>query len=178
MSNALENLQVAMQKYRVITELFDNLKTTYSKELDGYKLDFNNRISALGLCSYRKKVIYISKVHLEATNLDQMIDTLKHEVAHAYSYYHNGKDGCGHNHHFYNACRVVGATPKRCASVSEDVFQVTPKYLGICKVHNVVARYHRFVSGKRSCQKCSNKYDERFLLDVVKFEDYKQGETK
>jgi predicted SprT family Zn-dependent metalloprotease len=178
MSNALNNLQVAMEKYNVITELFANLKATYSNELDGYKLDFNNRISSLGCCSYREKVIYISRVHLQATNLNEMVDTLKHEVAHAYSYYHNGRDGAGHNHHFYNACRVVGATPKRCASVTQDVVQITPKYVGICKVHNVVAKFHRFVSGKRSCNKCSNKYDERYLIDVVSYDDYKktQGE--
>jgi hypothetical protein len=141
-----------------------------------YKYHLNNTKSRLGQCDYINKIIYLSKIHIECTNINQMMDTLKHEVAHAYSYHHNGRDGCGHNHHFYNACRVVGATPKRCANVAEDEKEITPKYLGICKVHNVVGRYHKFVSGPRSCPKCNNKYDERFLLDVVKFEEYKKGE--
>jgi predicted SprT family Zn-dependent metalloprotease len=159
-----------------IIKEFYRLKEVYKEELSKYRIEFDNAKRRLGLCNYRKKVISISKIHLEHTSKEQMLDTLKHEVAHAYSYHHYGIDGRGHNHHFYNACRVVGATPKRCAVVSQDIKKITPKYLGICKVHNVVGEYHRYVSGL-SCGQCSKKFDKRYLLEIVKYEDYK-GEIK
>lgn len=160
-----------------IIEEFYRLKRLYGLELHNYRIEFDNAKRRLGLCNYRKKIISISKIHLEHTSKEQMLDTLKHEVAHAYSYHHYGSEGRGHNHYFYHSCKVVGATPKRCAVVSEDIKKITPKYLGICKVHNVVARYHRFVSGARSCGQCSNKFDKRYLLEIVKYKDY-QGEIK
>jgi predicted SprT family Zn-dependent metalloprotease len=164
------------EKLETLQNLWYELKEKYSIELLGYRFELDKAKRRLGLCNYNEKKIYLSRIHIECTNLEEMKDTLKHEVAHAYSYHYNGNAGAGHNHFFYDACKIVGARTKRCASATGDEKEITPKYLGICKVHNVVGRYYKFV-GRRSCSLCHPKYDERFLLDIVKYEDFK-GEKK
>jgi hypothetical protein len=157
----------------VLLTLWQELKNKYEMELVDYRLELDNAKTRLGCCNYIEKRITLSKIHIECTNIYEMMDTLRHEVAHAYSYHHNGYAGSGHNHFFYDACKVVGARPKRCAAVVGDVKKIEPKYLGVCRFHNVVGEYHKLV-GMRSCHKCSKTFDKRFLLTYIDNPHYKK----
>ena len=159
-------------KVNALVSLWNQLKTSYAKELRNYDLGFDNAKRRLGQCDYHNRVISLSKVHIEATNLDQMFETLRHEVAHAYSYYHHGNRGAGHNGLFYKACEIVGAKPQRCASVAGDVKEIPCKFVGLCKIHGFRSRFYRGNPGMRSCGECSSKFDKRFLLDIMTYEDY------
>lgn len=44
---------------------------------------WNDRIDALGLCSYRKKMIYLSKRWTRNLPQEEVLDTILHEIAHA-----------------------------------------------------------------------------------------------
>lgn len=114
------------RRVAVLTREFMQLKQRFFNELHGYKLGFNDRKTQLGVCFYTEKKIELSRLHIEATNLEQMLDTVRHEVAHAYSYYHNGSDGTGHGKNFKAACKIVGAIPKTCATVSQDEKKIDP----------------------------------------------------
>ena len=163
-------------KLNALIGLWNQLKVSYAKELRNYDLTFDTAKRRLGQCNYAKRLISLSKVHIEATNLDQMFDVLKHEVAHAYAYHHHRHRGAGHNGLFYKACEVVGARPERCASVSGDVKEIPCKFVGLCKIHGLRSRFYRGdISRTRSCGLCSPKFDDRFLLDIVKYEDYIKG---
>lgn len=115
------------RRVAVLTREFMQLKQRFFNELHGYKLGFNDRKTQLGVCFYTEKKIELSRLHIEATNLEQMLDTVRHEVAHAYSYYHNGSDGTGHGKNFKAACKIVGAIPKTCATVSQDEKKIISK---------------------------------------------------
>ena len=156
-------------KVNALVSLWNQLKTSYAKELRNYDLGFDNAKRRLGQCDYHNRVISLSKVHIEATNLDQMFETLRHEVAHAYSYHHHGDRGAGHNGLFYKACELIGAKPQRCSSIQ---INVPCKFVGLCKIHGFRSRFYRGNPGKRSCGVCSPKFDDRFLLDIIKYEDY------
>lgn len=166
------------EKLSILVALFNELKNTYSKELKGYTLQFDNAVCRLGYCSYSNRVISISKAHIEATSIQQMTDTMKHEVAHAYSYYHHGIKGKGHNGLFYNACRVVGAKPLRCASVSEDEKEITPKYVGVCPSCKFTFKAFRKSKRLTSCGKCSPTFNREYVIHYVDFNDYKQLKEK
>jgi predicted SprT family Zn-dependent metalloprotease len=161
-----------------LVALFYELKSKYPNELKGYTFGFDNAVRRLGSCNYRKRFITISNKHLTATSKAILINTLKHEVAHAYSFYHHKDKGRGHNGFFYNACRVIGAEPKRCASVSQDIKMITPKYVGVCKVCNNKRNYYRLPKRRFSCGRCSEVFDVRFLIEFVKFEDIKNNKEK
>lgn len=169
------------EKLDAIYDEFRKLKVQFPSVLHYYRLDLNNRVSSLGLCDYETRTIYISKIHLEATSIEEMLDTVRHEVAHAYSYYHYGQEGTGHNQYFYDSCIKVGAKPKRCATATQQDKKILPKYVAVCKIHGVVAEYHRFTSRICSCHKCHPRvYKAEYRLDIMKYEDYikTQGETK
>ena len=62
----------------------------------GWRFVFDNRRSALGRCSYSKKIIYLSRHHVTHDTDSNVIDTIKHEIAHALhylSYAENGREG-------------------------------------------------------------------------------------
>jgi predicted SprT family Zn-dependent metalloprotease len=158
--------------------LFKELKDKYPKELKGYTLGFDNAIRRLGSCNYRERLITISNKHLVATSKEILINTLKHEVAHAYSYYHHGFKGRGHNGFFYNACSVIGAEPKRCASVSEDKEEITPKYVGVCPSCKFTFKAFRKLKRLTSCGKCSPTFNRAFIINYVDFNDYKKLKEK
>lgn len=50
---------------------------------EGWTLTFNRRVRALGLCDYSKKEVQISTCFMATNTLEEMIDTIIHEIAHA-----------------------------------------------------------------------------------------------
>jgi len=98
----------------------------------GWKFEFNTRKRAAGLCSYRKKTIYVSK-WLLMQNLDKASNfenTLRHELAHAI----DGAMG-GRNHHnnvWKAIARKVLCTAERCYSSDEISVKETTKYTLKC----------------------------------------------
>lgn len=71
----------------------------------------------LGQCRYMDRELGISLSHLLQHDDRDVLDTLLHEVAHAYAgqyfkCYDHGRD-------FYRACRIVGAREQRCQAPGE-----------------------------------------------------------
>lgn len=84
----------------------------------------NNRLKrALGRADNRGRIeIAGFFIGLEKTeeNLDQLFDTIKHELAHLYVGIQEG-----HNAKWQRMARYVGAKPKRVASVNGDIVKAT-----------------------------------------------------
>jgi predicted SprT family Zn-dependent metalloprotease len=121
-------------KLNALIGLWNQLKVSYAKELRNYDLTFDTAKRRLGQFNYAKKLISLSKVHIEATNLEQMFDVLKHEVAHAYSYYHHRHRGAGVGHahtSISSRCRAFGSSNsgKRSSSAIHRRLAIS-KYLG------------------------------------------------
>jgi predicted SprT family Zn-dependent metalloprotease len=110
-----------------ILNLGAELLQTYG--LTDWTMGFNRQKRNLGLCRYRVKRIELSIDYALTASADSIVDTIKHEVAHAIT-------GPGHGHDdVWKATAVrVGATPQRCAVTDggmKDVFS-KPKYIAAC----------------------------------------------
>lgn len=168
-----------------IKELADKLlKTTWKIDIyrysdpknytlanEGWNFEFNNRKRAAGLCSGRKKTIYISKYLLEQ-NLDKSLEfenTLRHELAHAIDFEMRGKSD--HSKVWKSVAREVLCTAERCYSPDVIQTKVQTKYTVICDTCKKEKAGHK--RGQSACGVCckkynGGKYDEKYALRYVK----------
>lgn len=154
-----ENAKVT--KYTVTTLGYDTLD---KYNIVGWKIVWNNTKRQIGCCHYNTKTITLS-VFLFDRMVDKrkMLDTVLHEIAHVLA-----GPGNGHNRIWKSWCIKVGAKPERCEQSKSFEFKTTDhKYNYVCKVHGIVDNASRLPKRKASCPKCSHKYNENYLLQVV-----------
>ena len=142
---------------------------TLSARSIGYKFKFDNAKVRMGLCSYTRKTISLSKP-LVLNNLDKIdgkiTDTILHEIAHTLSREIFGKlDGSGHGHNWVNTAKAIGCNGRRCYSSSE-LDKVQSKWTLHCPTGCTISRHKRTrIGSKSSCPYCSGGYfNEKFLL--------------
>lgn len=97
----------------------------------GWRFRFDHARRRMGLCSYRKRIISLSKPLTLLNSEDQILDTILHEIAHALT----PKDH-GHGNEWKIMARSLGAKPERCTQASEIV-QVKSDWKGQCLDCNV-----------------------------------------
>lgn len=86
----------------------------------GWKLHMNHRLSAvLGHCNYRKRTICLNPTYVRHNSVENVRDTILHEIAHALT--PNDRAHGGHGREWREACVRVGAKPNRYASADEVV---------------------------------------------------------
>lgn len=106
-----------------------------------FKLDKAPR--RLGLCNYRDKVISIGEYHATHDSAEQVLDTLKHEIAHAVAYLRGECDG--HGPKWKAIAKLVGCSPTACNATAEGVkLSVKPgKWIASCPNCDYVVQYYR-----------------------------------
>lgn len=77
--------------------------------LSGWSFGFNRRMCALGMCFYDRRTIELSIHFVERNDLDEVRDTILHEIAHALV-----GPGHGHDRVWKRKCVEIGARPLRC----------------------------------------------------------------
>lgn len=77
--------------------------------LADWRFSFNNRKRHLGLCRFTVRTIELSVYFVERNGLDEIRDTILHEIAHALV-----GPGHGHDRVWKQKCLEVGARPQRC----------------------------------------------------------------
>ena len=109
-----------------------------------WKFEWNKRKSALGVCNYTKKTIYLSEYFLGRVEADETKDTILHEIAHALADIRHGHRR--HGLEWKKVCREIGAKPVRCHSgeVKNEVSQYEVK----CPKCSFKFARHRFNKGK------------------------------
>lgn len=122
-------------------------------------LHLNRRKRGRGLCRYpfngKKGRVEISRFLLD-NDLDDILNTIRHEVAHVIA----GK-AAGHGYAWKAACKKTGARPERCgrAMVSEEA---VARYELVCAECGVIGTRHKATAAlKRKlprcrCGKCSS----------------------
>jgi predicted SprT family Zn-dependent metalloprotease len=93
-------------------------------ELYDWTFGWNNRTTALGVTNYRNKTITLSKPLTEVNSLEEMRDTILHEIAHA-----KAGNQAGHGPVWKSWARTVGANPER---TTDTAVSVAPKIIGTC----------------------------------------------
>lgn len=125
--------------------------------LDGWRVAFNNRKTALGTCRFRDNTINFSTHHLKAQSLETMRDVALHEVAHAIA-----GPGAGHGPEWKEAACNLGARPERIAANAEKLQSKMCLKCPSCKKEINAWRRPRRAS---SCAACGNgRYDEKLKL--------------
>lgn len=94
----------------------------------GWRFAFDNAKRRLGMCDYKTKTISLSRhmVRLNFdTNLDEIIDTIRHEIAHALAGFK-----AGHGSDWKGYAVLVGAKPRRCGG--EDIEMPKGNVRAVC----------------------------------------------
>ena len=119
-----------------------------------WKFAFDNARRRLGLCSYRRKTISLSKNYLPLVDEAEVIDTVLHEIAHALV----GKKQ-GHNWIWKQKAVEIGCNGQR---LYKGEARVEAKYVGTCpKCGRVIHRHRR---KKISCSRCDNVFRKELMF--------------
>jgi predicted SprT family Zn-dependent metalloprotease len=117
-----------------------------------YKLVWLKALQKLGHCNYRKKEIGLSVAHAEHGSIEQVTDTILHEIAHALA-----GSGAGHGWKWQQQCRIVGANPTRTSSANEvpmSVYNWNVHCKCPGKVRGFVQQPNPSVWKRRQCRDC------------------------
>lgn len=107
-------------------ELAISLMTKYNLIKLGWKFDFNNRARSAGLCSYRKKIIYLSRIITELESYEFVKDVILHEIAHSLTPGHH------HNEVWKKKAIEIGCNGDRCFQHKKENLENIAKYKGVC----------------------------------------------
>lgn len=122
--------------------------------IKGWKFEWTNSIRQAGICSYRRKMIGLSKAVTKYHSEEEVRDTILHEIAHALCPLH------GHDAVWKAKAIEIGGNGKRCYKNT-----VPGKYIATCPNGHIYTRHRAPRKGSEmSCGKCSNKYNPNFKL--------------
>lgn len=115
----------------------------------GWSFAWNDRVRALGLCNYQTRTIYLSTHYVKVGCHDDVLDTIRHEIAHALA-------GCyaGHGPAWKAMCLRVGAKPERCKAIEGMPLGAWQATCGGCQKVYGKTRYTRRPGRISYCPKC------------------------
>lgn len=128
----------------------------------GWTCSFDDSITHLGVCDYRKRQIGLSRYFIALNSDEITLDTIKHEVAHALT------PGAGHGAVWQREAVRLGGNPQATcgdAIAPEGYFQaVCLKCNASVKKHRLPQRFTSMVCGG-CCKKFEQgNYSDKFLL--------------
>lgn len=96
--------------------------------LGDYNLKFTRSCTVLGVCQPGLRTIKLSKPYLTVGSDEEILDTIRHEIAHALAPLD------GHGRLWKLQCLVVGCKPLRCGKshLGEALMQTIAKFTGTC----------------------------------------------
>jgi predicted SprT family Zn-dependent metalloprotease len=132
----------------------------------GWSFGFDNARRRFGLCSYRQKLITLSAPLTECNGVDEVRDTILHEIAHALA-----GPQAGHGYAWRAMARILGARPNRCYQPSE-VVMVAGTYQAKCAMCERTHHKYRKIKRTLHCGKCCRRYgfSEKTLLRFERVE--------
>lgn len=112
----------------------------------GWTWGFNQRRRALGVCKHQEKKLYFSTEFILINPTGVMLDTIKHEIAHALV-----GPNIGHSVIWKRKALEVGAIPKSCA-----VGNVSPQGRYVAQCCGIIRHFHRRPKYDiRVCTRCN-----------------------
>lgn len=119
--------------------------------LDGWRLVFDNAKTRAGACRSNRREIALSRSLMSLYGVEQVTQTVLHEIAHALA-----GAGHGHDRKWRGIARRIGYTGGRC--LPADAPKVDGAWAGVCAAgHRTTA--HRRPVRVRSCPQCSRTFD-------------------
>jgi predicted SprT family Zn-dependent metalloprotease len=128
----------------------------------GWVFRFDRAVRRFGVCKYGYRVISLSAPLVEANDLENVKDTILHEIAHAIA-----GPRAGHGYEWVKVCLQIGAKPNRCFT-SEEVNVPKLKYYAKCggcgRVFQKARMKKREVKRACPCQSYKS-WDDKILLE-------------
>lgn len=119
--------------------------------LTGWRLVFDNAKTRAGACHSDRREITLSRPLVSLYSVEQVTQTVLHEIAHALA-----GSGHGHDQVWRTIARRIGYSGGRCLPV--DAPKVEGPWVGVCAAgHRTTA--HRRPIRVRSCPQCSPRFD-------------------
>lgn len=137
--------------YRMGTELLQR------HGLDGWSLAFDNAKRRAGVCRHGSRVIGLSAPLARLHSVDEVRETLLHEIAHALAGPEHGHDAV-----WVARARAIGSTGERC--LPEEAPRPAAPWLGVCPAGHTVER-HRRPERVASCLDCSPTFSTDHVLE-------------
>ncbi|MGH7214324.1 MAG: SprT-like domain-containing protein [Tepidisphaeraceae bacterium] len=123
----------------------------------GWTFSFDHARRRFGCCHYHTKRITLSRPLTFLNAIDEVRDTVLHEIAHALT------PGDGHGRKWRAKCAQIGATPRRCYKDEEIVAppRAAAKYLLGCEACGWWVERRRRSRRKYVCKRCSGSVEYR-----------------
>jgi len=119
--------------------------------LTGWRLVFDNAKTRAGVCRFDRKQIGLSRPLVALYDIEQVTDTVLHEIAHALAGPRHG-----HDRLWRATARRIGCSGRRC--VPAEAPSVDGSWVGVCPAgHRTTA--HRRPIRVKSCRGCSAGFD-------------------
>jgi predicted SprT family Zn-dependent metalloprotease len=146
-----------------LTEAYKLGRTLMDKHgLIYWRLCFNRRKRAMGVCKQKVKTIYLSEHYASLNNEEVLKDTMLHEIAHALvGVFH------GHDIVWKTKCIEIGAVPKRTADIRTLILPEA-KHLYACPICKKEIKCNRILTGEPACGECCKVYDSKYKLVKIK----------
>lgn len=121
-----------------------------------WRFVFDSAKQRAGLCNYTDRQISLSKYIVEHHSLDQSIQVVLHEIAHALS----GKSA-GHGPNWKKQAQAIGYRGEKFTG--KEIAEQTAKWIGECKNGH---RHYRFKSPKAqlACGYCGRGFNPKYLI--------------
>jgi len=140
-------------------------------ELSSWRVTYNNRKRAFGVCNYKHSQIELSR-HLVPVMTDEaIIDTIIHEIAHALT------PGNNHDYVWQSKCVELGGNGQRTGGShlykdgvdgQREFQEKTAKYTLSCPCCDNVSYLNRRPRGSVSCGKHNSRgYNEKYKMTIV-----------
>ena len=117
--------------------------------LTDWNFDFNNRKHAFGVCSYRRKTIFLSRLTTPQMPDDGVKNTILHEIAHALVGHSHG-----HDHVWRSKAIEIGCDGSRTNHYDE--VNLRYKYLAECPCCGITHKASRLPKRGHWC-KCTGR---------------------
>jgi predicted SprT family Zn-dependent metalloprotease len=122
--------------------------------LQRWSLVFGQARSYFGICYTRQKRITISAPLTLLNDIDEVRNTILHEIAHALT------TDRGHGRLWKAKACMVGCRPERC--YPESVQRPPPRFVGTCPACGYETTAYR--RNRVSCGKCDTKFNPVYVL--------------
>jgi predicted SprT family Zn-dependent metalloprotease len=124
-----------------------------------WSIDFNNRKSSAGYTHFKTKTIALSNYLIKLSSNEQILDTMRHEIAHAVDFEERGTSD--HSWRWQIKARKVGASPTRIVENQEYLKKVKWKYTYKCQGCGIEVGTGRPLKNieRRHCAKCGGSFN-------------------
>jgi hypothetical protein len=129
-------------------------------DLENWQFDFDSAKRRAGLCDYTNQKIQLSKYHVDIHTVDQNLQVVLHEIAHAMC----GSEA-GHSKTWLATAKRIGYRAEKFTG--KEIAQETAPWVGTCPMGHQHFRYRR-PKNMGSCAMCSKTYDSRYLIRWTK----------